>query len=305
MILVIDGNNLAFVVNSTGWTTTKNDFPNHAINGFLRSLRSYVKIFNPRQIFVAWDGGRSKKRKELLPEYKANRDGEKTPEQNLAFDAFREQVPVIQETLLLLGVHQLYGPGVEGDDLVAMMAMTASNKKEKCVICSNDADFLQLVGESTSVYSTVNTKKRPRHITVSNIEDVFGLKAEQMLDYKCLLGDSSDNIPGVRGVGKKTATSFLKKYGSIEEFLHSKAGPKTPKREMSVLDNQELLEKNRQLMDLSTFPDRDFKSVRIISPCVDDNALKSKFIEFELNKLRNEFMPFIADFSELDSRKEE
>lgn len=304
MILVIDGNNLAFVVNSIGWSTTKMDVPNHAINGFFRSLRSYSKLFNPRQIFVAWDGGRSKKRKELLPEYKANRDGEKTAEQNLAFDAFKEQVPIIQEMLVLLGIHQLYGPGIEGDDLVAMMALTTSKNEEECVICSNDADFLQLIDNKITIYSTVNTKKRPRQISRDNIEDVYGLMPEQMLDYKCLLGDSSDNIPGIKGVGKKTAVSFLNKYGSIAEFLMEPDERRVSKRETSILAGQDILEKNRQLMDLSTFPDQDFSSVRIINPCVDDSAFKNKIIEFELNKIRTEFMPFLSDFAKLDSRKE-
>lgn len=305
MILVIDGNNLAFVVNMSTRLSTKDDFPTQAIAGFFKSLTHYVTKFEPEKIFIAWDGGKSKRRMEILPVYKENRLKEKTPEQNLAFEEFKMQVPVIQKMASMLGCHHVMAPGVEGDDLVAMLVRAASNKGKEAVIVSNDGDFLQLVGPNVQWYGTT-TRKAGRHITADNMEKIHGLKPEQYLEFKCIVGDTSDSIPGVKGVGEKTAKEILQRYGSLKAFRKAvDAGEikKLPARWRHVCENRGVIETNRLMMDLKA-PAADFPAVAIIPPTNDPKSLRAEFALYEIREIHLNFNSWLSQFNCLQVRRE-
>ncbi len=217
-ILLVDGNNLAVASNFAGAPlSTRAGVPTRAIVGFLKCLRSYVDTFDPGKIFVVWDGGKSKKRLESLPTYKESRAMElKTPEQAMNFQELFDQLPVIKEAVLTLGLGSVSGPGVEADDLIALMAQKADQINHEAVIISSDTDFHQLVTKNISVFSPRTTEKH-RHVTHKNFSAVHdGLTPEQYLDYKALLGDTSDDVPGVAGIGPKRALALLTEYKSID-----------------------------------------------------------------------------------------
>lgn len=306
IVLAVDGNNQMFASNSSTWLARKSDgFATHAIIGFFRSLRYYTKEFVPDMIIVVWDGGKSKVRMELCPEYKANRIvKERTPEEQLVYNALVDQTPIVKGMLGHLGAYQFQGFGIEGDDLLALVAQTTAKRKDKCVIVSNDTDFLQLIGPNIDLFRTVSVGKKPRHITVKNMEETYGLKAEQWLDYKCLVGDSSDNIAGIPGIGEKTAKALLVEHGSIEAFC--KAAPsmkKISKRLQGLLEHPEIIERNRKMMGLQDIPTEYFQSAKIIPPNVDDSALRECFREYEWKDPWVAFNDWISPFYQLQSRQ--
>lgn len=302
MILIIDGNNLAFSSNMITRLHTKEGFPTQAISGFFNSLHAFARDFAPTKVFVAWDGGKSRKRMELCPEYKANRE-EKTPQQEMSFEEFKLQTPLIKEALFYLGVYNCVGPGVEGDDLVAMLALSGQKLGLKVVICSSDADFLQLVSPDISVYA-INGRgksKEDRLTTIKNMAAKHGLEPGQWLDYKALLGDSSDNIKGVPGVGEKTAKKLLQTFGSIQNFITDQISEKPTKvgaRERKILDYTELIERNIKMMDL-TKPAGNFSTVKLLRQKPNHNALRSFFKNYELKSIYLDFNAWLHDFQSI------
>jgi DNA polymerase-1 len=294
VILAIDGNNVAFVANAISRLSTKNGFPTQGLFGFLKSLHHFASRFKPEKIFVAWDGGRSKRRMEICPEYKENRK-EKTPEQEMMFEELKMQFPVIKEAVLHLGLTSIFGWGVEGDDLIALLARKTAEMGKDIVIVSSDKDFLQLVNPQVSVYSA--TSRKVRHITHENMKEVYGLSPEQWLDFRALVGDSSDNIGGVKGVGEKTATDLLNAYGSLENFFEgAPREKKLLKRHRAVLENAETIERNRRMMDLKT-PAATFKGVSIERRGPDHSALRSMFLEYELKEFYLNFNGWVSAFN--------
>lgn len=254
MILVVDGNNMAVAANSVSKLTTQGGFPTQAIVGFLKSLHSMAATFEPTKIFIAWDGSRSPKRMALLNNtYKAGRKEarEKTPEQIMLWEEFRLQLPVIKEILGHLGrcIQMLPAPGTEADDSIAYLAKTITTSgSEELLIASNDKDFVQLVNPRVSLYRFSADKKL---ITAHNAESVMGLRPDQWVEFKAMWGDSSDEIPGVPGVGEKTAMSFLKEHGNIMNLLtYLRVKPKLTKREQAVLDHFPTIATNKLVMDL-------------------------------------------------------
>lgn len=298
MIFIVDGNNLAFSSNMVCRLHTKDDFPTQAIKGFFNSLQSYAKLFNPTQIYVAWDGGKSKRRMELCPEYKANRAKEKTPQEEMDFEEFLIQVPEIQRGVFLLGAYNCRGGGVEGDDIIAAIAKMCVRSKKKAVIFSSDADFYQLINEYISVYSVNSRVKGERHTTLANMEETRGLSPHQWLEYKALLGDKSDNIVGINGIGEVTGQKFMKQFGSLQNFYDDQASDlptKISKALGRILENKELVQRNIEMMDL-TDPAGDLTGVKMLRKKTDPNELKAYFKKHELKSFYLDFPTWISHF---------
>ena len=298
MILLVDGNNVLSVRNHGARLSTREGFPTQAIYGFFDSLRSYVKIFKPSKVFVVWDGGHSKRRKAIFPEYKANREEKtKTPQEEMLAEELKLQRPIIQEAVVPLGVTSVFGWGVEGDDLIALLVRAARKNGKPAVIVSNDKDFHQLIGPDVSIYKTVDAKER--HITNENMEAIYGLKPAQWLDYRAITGDASDNIGGVKGAGEKTARELLKEFGSIENFRKAMEGiKKIPARRRYILENAEIIERNKALMNLTDL-EADFKGVKIEYTGPDWKALKAFFIKYEFKEMFLDFFEWVSPFQSL------
>lgn len=221
MIALVDANNLVTRCHYANPTqTSRSGKPTGAVFGFIQSVMKILKDVRARAMLIVWDGGRSQERMKVWPEYKANRK---------ARHAVYEQGRVLRDDIVPnLGVPQVRVASEEADDLigVAVAGLNQRFKAEACVIISADRDFYMLIDEDTSVFNPMAMrwdKKRGLMITSANFRDVTGLPSpEHYLDFKALVGDTSDNIPGVPGIGEKTATELINAHGTIADILDKK-----------------------------------------------------------------------------------
>lgn len=238
-LVLIDGHALAYrafhALPLEGFATRDGE-PTNATYGFTSTLLHILQELKPDYIAVCFDAGHSG-RDEIYPEYKAHRD--RMP------DEMRVQMDRIRQIVQAFGIPIVEVPGVEADDLMGALARQAAEQGLETVVVTGDRDLLQLVAPGVKVFLA---GRRLSDGTLYDEEAVRarygGLSPAQLRDYKALVGDKSDNIPGVNGVGEKTATELLRKYGSLEE-IYSHLDEVTPLR------YREALEKNRDLAFLS------------------------------------------------------
>ncbi len=193
--------------------TRSDGFPTNALYGWVRSMWKLVDEQKPDQTIVFFDLGGAQAKLALLPEYKANR-GE-TPED------FEKQIPIIKDLTRAMGYGTYEENGVESDDLLAAHAnrICAKDSSAEVLIVSADKDFAQSVNERIHMLlppPTANPRMGWRFMDPEGVVAKFGVKASQIVDYLSLIGDTSDNIPGIPGVGPKTAVKWLNEYGDIE-----------------------------------------------------------------------------------------
>ena len=193
-------------INSKGLDTS-------AILGFTNSLFDVIKRENPDYLAVCFDKGGSKDRIEIFEEYKANRD--ETPE------GIKIAVPIIEDILNSLNISILVKEGYEADDIIGTIAQKAKSQNFETYMVTPDKDFAQLVGEDIYMYRPV-VGGGYETWGVKEVLDKFEIsKTSQVIDFLAMKGDSVDNIPGLPGVGDKTAKKFLKEYGSLENLLEN------------------------------------------------------------------------------------
>lgn len=269
MKLILDGNNLAYRANVTTDLSTKKGERVSAIYGSLQMIQSYLKPSQGKyvnkvqtalaehlkldeeetyfdDVVMCWDFGKSKRRMELYPDYKGHRAEKRsayTEEEQNAYKAFLNQMISLHENLPKFGVKSLKLPGWEGDDLVYA---TTQVTDDTCVIVSTDKDMLQLVNERIFVWSPFKEVL----VTPNNFVKVTGIPKASYLSYRILVGDSSDNINGVYGIGEKTAKDLMIKYGSIGGVLLNKEPLMKSKRTAKIFEDLSLLNRNELLMDM-------------------------------------------------------
>ncbi len=185
-----------------------------ALFGFFRNLHAFFSQYNPECFVAAFDSPTPTFRHEMYDEYKATR--QKTPED------LHAQIPVIEEILATLGVPLVRQDGFEADDIIASFAARCRDENRKCVILSGDKDLMQLVDDTVSMLKPGKTGGWEL-ITPECVEKDWGIPPSLMLDYLSLTGDASDNVPGIRGVGDKTALKLLEQYGSLDGILEHAA----------------------------------------------------------------------------------
>ncbi len=299
MILCVDGNNIAFACNAVSRLSTPDGRPAQAIFNFLRSMHTLCETYQPRKLFVAWDGGRSKRRMDLHPGYKASRGKDLKPQQQLLLDEFKLQAPIIQENIPYLGAYSIQGPGVEADDLIATLALLSEKRGEDFCIVSSDKDFLQLVSPLISVCRSGTGEKL---INQENMEKSFGLRPDQWLEYRCLTGDTSDEIKGIPSVGEKTAGKVLKAYGCLDNlFKAAEVLPAGDKRIAAILAGADIIERNKKLMGLRNIDPELIKTARIKSPEFNPLKLKALFKSYSFNTLLFDFSRWLSVFNCLES----
>jgi DNA polymerase-1 len=213
--LLVDGFNLAYRCFFAIPELTRADgFPTNALHGWVKSIWKLSDQEKPDGILVFFDLGGSDDRLALHPEYKANR--EEMPE------ALSKQIPVIKELTRAMGLAGIEIEGVESDDLLASHAKTLAAKGDEVLIVSSDKDFAQIVGEKIKILlppPTANPKLGWRYLDQAGVVEKFGVPPSQIADYLAIVGDTSDNIPGLSGVGPKTASKWLAEFGSMEGVL--------------------------------------------------------------------------------------
>ncbi len=274
--LLCDGHNLAFRAFYGIRDLSRSDgFPTNMVHGWLRSFWRLEDDWSPNEIWVFFDKGGSRRREQLLPSYKANR--------GLPPEGFSEQLEWVKRLTSALGFGWAEKEGLEADDLIASAVTKRANGSDELLIVSSDKDLSQLVSPKTKQLlppPTANPKLGWRLLDEAAVSDKFGVPPSGILDYLSIIGDQSDNIPGLMGVGPKTAQKWMAEHGNLENLIEN-AGRLTPKRFCSlVYEKRSDLMRNRDLIRLESNVEFDMNSC----PQVDLNDLKKILLELEMNK---------------------
>ena len=210
-LLVIDGNSIANrAFFGIKLLTTKDGRYTNAIYGFLNILLSLLKECEPDEVAVAFDLKAPTFRHKMYDGYKATRHG--MPEE------LAQQMPVLKELLADLGYRTVTAEGWEADDILGTLAAACAARQDDCFLATGDRDSLQLVSDTTTVLLAATVMGRSKTVTmdVDAIHEKYGIEPKQLIEVKSLMGDTSDNIPGVKGIGEKTALSLVQTFGSLE-----------------------------------------------------------------------------------------
>ncbi|MCW1888065.1 MAG: DNA polymerase I [Candidatus Moranbacteria bacterium] len=210
-VILLDGNAILHrAYHGLPPLTTKTGETVHAVYGFALTLFSVIEKFNPENIIATFDLPGGTFRDELYEEYKSHREA--------APDDLYSQIPIIKEMVEAFGIPIYEKEGFEADDLVGTLSVQAKSKGYDVIIVTGDTDTLQLVDEQVKVFTMRKSIKDTVLYGPAEVEAKYGFLPSQLIEYKGLAGDSSDNIPGVKGVGAKTATAMIQKYGNIESI---------------------------------------------------------------------------------------
>jgi len=227
-----------------GLTNSKGE-PTNAIYGFCKAFRRMLADVKPDRVAVIWDRGLPARRTELQPAYKQNRT--EMPE------TLRPQEVWLQKNIGLFGPASLSLPNTEADDLIASYAVAARADGAEVVIATNDKDIMQLVDDRVSIYTTLKAVPGQPSFALlgpTDVEKRWGVPAARIGEILALTGDSSDNIPGVPGVGEKTAAQLVREYGTIGELLLNLDKVKPDKLREKLTAARDLIEANRQMVSL-------------------------------------------------------
>jgi DNA polymerase-1 len=240
-LLLLDGHSLAyrafFALPVENFSTTTGQ-PTNAVYGFTAMLINVLRDEQPTHIAVAFDRGEPTFRHEQWVEYKANR--RETPED------FRSQLSLIFEVLDALGIRRLSAPGYEADDLIATLATEGAAENMDVLIVTGDRDVLQLVSDRVTVLMTRRGITEMTRFTPEAVLEKYGLSPAQYPDFAAVRGDPSDNLPGIPGVGEKTATKWITEFGSLAALVDrvdevkGKAGDALREHLANVLRNRQL-----------------------------------------------------------------
>jgi len=254
----------------------------NALYGFIRSFLKIIKDFSPEHVVAVFDGPNNKKsRTEIYSDYKGHRKS--MPE---------DLYPQLEKALYfcqLAGIPTLSIPGVEADDTMGSIAVWAEKLGSKAYICSSDKDLCQLVSDKVLI---VNPHKDNLVIDKDKVEEIFGVKPHQMIDYLAMVGDASDNIPGLEGFGSKTVCTLLKEYHSLDYILDH-PNILSGKKKATVIEQKDIALMSKKLatiqLDVEFPKDPSF----FIYHCSDINQVKEFYRE-------NHFMSLLKELESVE-----
>ena len=210
-LLVVDGNSIANrAFYGIKLLTTKDGRYTNAVFGFFNILNSLLRECQPDEVAVAFDLRAPTFRHKMYEGYKATRH--KMPEE------LAQQMPVIRQLLTDLGYRIVTAEGWEADDILGTLAAACDARKDDCFLATGDRDSLQLVSETTTVLLATTALGKSKTVTMDleAVREKYGIEPKQLIEVKSLMGDASDNIPGVKGIGEKTATALVQRFGTLE-----------------------------------------------------------------------------------------
>ena len=210
-LLVIDGNSIANrAFYGIKLLTTKDGRYTNAIFGFLNIMNSLLRECEPDEVAVAFDLKHPTFRHEMYDGYKGTR--------HAMPDELAQQMPILKELLTDLGYRQVSAKGWEADDILGTLAAACEARRDDCFLATGDRDSLQLVSETTTVLLATSAMGRSKTETMDldAIHEKYGIEPRQLIEVKSLMGDTSDNIPGVKGIGEKTAMTLVKNFGTLD-----------------------------------------------------------------------------------------
>jgi DNA polymerase-1 len=240
-LLIVDGHAYAYrAFHAIRELRSPGGEPTNAIYGFVKMLAKMRALLEPTHLAVVWDGGLSAERVAALPEYKAQR-----PEMPADL---KPQLDGMVSYLQAAGIASICREGMEADDYIAGLAQRAAEAGVSVVIASADKDFMQLVSEKIGL---LNPNDKTEAIwTDKQVREKTGVKPSQVVDWLSLTGDSVDNIPGVSGVGPKTATELLNRFGSIDALYAGLSEVKSDKLRANLHAAESDVRRNRGLVRL-------------------------------------------------------
>lgn len=287
-LVIVDGNSLLFrAYYATSFTGTimrrKDGFPTNAIFGFSNMMNKIISTLKDGDLlFVSFDTGKKTFRHKEMETYKAQR---KPIDEDLKL-----QLPVARDLLKAMGVFYYELEGYEGDDLAGTVAKIGSNANLEVDVYTSDKDYLQLINDNISIYMIT---KGIKEIKIMNKESLFndmGLTPDQIRDYKGLMGDPSDNIKGIPGVGEKTAIKLLQQYSSLEGIIEAMKNEKS-KLAQKILDNQDLGKFCKHIATIDTEVPLPFTLDDLEYSGYDFNELSSFYTKQEFYSLLKKLKP--------------
>ncbi|WP_311376355.1 DNA polymerase I [Anaerococcus lactolyticus] len=292
-VMLIDGSSLIFRAFFALPNLSNNDgVMTNGVYGFLTMYRNAFDKYKPDYVLVAFDRSSKTFRNDEYKDYKANRD--KTPNE-LSY-----QFGILKDVLDSMGVKYTDLDGFEADDIVGTYARMAKEAGDEAVLITGDRDYLQLVDDNVLVYLTKKGVSDTVEYTVDKIKEEYGITPKQLIDVKGLMGDKSDNIPGVDGIGEKRALEFIRKYGSIEnlyDHLDEISGKKTKE---SLENNEAVAYMSKKIGTIVTHAPVEFEYDDLALGEVDKEGLREKFSKLNFNKFLEELD---GDESESESKE--
>lgn len=256
---------IAPLTNSRGVAT-------NAVLGFINMIHRLQREESPERLAIAFDAKGPTFRHQLYDAYKANRPP-------MPAD-LREQLPWVKKFVVAAGLPLLEVPGVEADDIIATLCRRFRDQGERVVIVSGDKDLLQLVGGGVTMLDPMKNIE----IDVAGVEEKYGIPASRLLDYFALVGDSADNVPGVPGVGPKTAAKLIGEFGSLEGLYQNVDSMKKSKMKEKIIAAKEQAFLSRTLIELKYDVDSGPEAACICGE-EDSEALVAIYTELEFNSL--------------------
>lgn len=261
-----------FMINTKG-------VPTNGVQGFVKHMMTAVGKFNPSHVAVCWDMGSKTFRTEMFPDYKANR-GEAPVE-------LIPQFELVKEVVEAFDIPNIGVPGYEADDCIGTIARTIDEDVQVSIL-TGDKDILQLINDRTSV---ILLQKGYGNYQVHNRDSLYnekGIWPEQMIDLKALMGDPSDNYPGVKGIGEKTAIKLLQQFDNVEGILEN-LDSLTKSQKAKIEQDLEMLHLSRQLAEIKCDVEVSC-SLETASLQINREKVLNKFQEVEFKGL-HKFIP--------------
>lgn len=282
-VVLIDGSGYIYRAFYALPTMTRNDgTPVNAVYGFCAMLMKLIKETTADYMAVMFDTSRQTFRMNIYSDYKGTR--KETPQELIP------QFPLLRQAVDAFGIAQAEMEGFEADDLLATYARLAHEQNAEVTIVSADKDLMQLVGSGVTIYDPM----KQRNIETEQVLEKFGVTPDKVVDVQALAGDTSDNVPGVRGIGIKTAAALINEYGSLENLLENVDAIKQNKRREVLKADADLARISKKLVTLDAFapvekPLSDFKTA-----LPDPEKTKAFFAEMGFKSLIGKLDSFAA-----------
>lgn len=291
--IIVDGMNLAY---QSFYAYSKLSYKGKSTSilyGFVNILRPIIEQYNPAKVIVCWDGEKHPERMRMVPGYKAHREEKRDLKKHAKF---HKQIAKTRKLLYLMGIPQAWNGDVEGDDMIYMLTQRMVTMY-RVLIVSADKDFKQLINHDVDVYN-------PRGKSIENAwafnASNYGVELPQYLDFLCMTGDSSDDIPGMPGIAEGRASGLLKRYYTFKQYLES------PALETGFMDKDKfakIYKRNKRMIGLKLFHKLFNKGAKILyykdtqNPKFQEELLKEYCNSFNMKTLV--FPRFLHPFKKL------
>src|SRR3989338_1483475 len=257
-VFVIDGSGYIFrAYYAIRPLSSKKGVPTNAVYGFLSMLQKLIKDHQPKYLAIAFDTGQKNFRHKLYPEYKANRPPP-PPDLVPQFDLIHRLVDAFQ-------IARFSKVGFEADDIIGTLTQRIRALGYPVVIVTGDKDMMQLVDKDVSFLDELRAAKTKTETLIGpqEVKAKFGVPPHQVVDVLALAGDTSDHVPGVRGIGEKTAAELISEYGSLESILNAAPCMKQKSRREKLIEDSDLARLSKQLVQIDCDVDLNFSLKQI------------------------------------------